>query len=83
MKKIISKSYIESQFNSIRFDPKRLKSPQNNNQNDPRIKTFHQSFISAGLNTINSLSQSDAILLNEIQDQIRKKLRFFGVQVGF
>jgi len=83
MKKISTKSYIESQMQTLRFNPNRLKNPQQQPQNDPRIKTFQQAFTSLGLNGISSISQPDTMVLDSIQMEIRKKLRSFGVQVGF
>lgn len=83
MKKIATKSYVEAQMQTLRFDPKRLKNPQQQPQNDPRIRTFQQAFATLGLNGITAISQPDTMVLDSIQMEIRKKLRSFGVQVGF
>jgi len=78
MKKIVSSSYVESQMQTLRFDPSRLQGPPSN----PRIKSFQNAFNSLGLVGMNVASESDAMILVEIQDKIRKKLRGWGVQVG-
>jgi len=83
MKKIATKSYVESQVQNFRFDPKRLMNPQQQPQNNPKINAFQQSFFTLGLNGISAISQPDSIILNNIQMEIRKKLRSFGIQVGF
>lgn len=83
MKKIASKSYVQAQQQTVTFDPKRLKSPQQL-QNDPKIKAFQQSFTSLSLAGMSSLSESDAMILNQIQTEIRKKLRMVGfTRMGF
>jgi hypothetical protein len=83
MKKIATKSYVESQVQNIRLDPNRLKNPNRQDQQDPRVRTFQQAFTTLNLPGFTALSNSDAILLNTIQMEIRKKLRSFGVQPGF
>lgn len=75
--------YKTAQNQTLKFDPKRLKNPNQPNQSDPKIRAFQQAFISLGLNGIIQASQSDIIILDSIQSEIRKKLRSFGVQVGF
>lgn len=75
--------YKISQMQNLRFDPKRLRNPNQPNQIDPRVRTFQQAFTSFGLNGVTQLSQADVMALDSIQMEIRKKLRSFGVQVGF
>jgi hypothetical protein len=79
MKQIESTSYVESQQQTIKFDPAALRAQQNN----PRVTTFRDAFRTLNLTGITSLSQSDAITLVDIQKQIRQKLRFFRVDPGF
>lgn len=76
MKKISSKSYIEAQ--QVRFDPKRLNAPKDN----PQIKTFQNAFNALNVTGITALSEQDAMILNDIQDKIRKKLRSVSFQVS-
>jgi len=83
MKKIATKSYVESQVQNIRLDPNRLKNPNRQDQQDPRVRTFQQALTTLRVPGFTALSNSDAILLNTIQMEIRKKLRSFGVQPGF
>ncbi len=84
MKKIATKSYVEAQQSqTVTFSPNRLKSPNQPQQSDPKIKTFQQAFTTLNVSAITGLSQSDAMILNTIQQQLRQKLRSFGVQVSF
>jgi len=79
----MSNWYKTSQMQTLKFDPKRLKNPNQPNQIDPRVRTFQQAFTALALNGITQLSQADVMALDSIQMEIRKKLRSFGVQVGF
>lgn len=79
----MSNWYKTSQMQNIKFDPKRLKDPNQINQLNPKIRTFQQSFVALGLSGITQMSQVDAVAMDAIQSEIRKKLRSFGVQVGF
>jgi len=84
MKKIATKSYVEAQQSqTVTFSPNRLKSPNQPQQSDPKIKTFQQAFTTLNVSAITGLSQSDAMILNTIQQQLRQKLRSFDVQVSF
>lgn len=79
----MSNWYKTSQLQTLKFDPKRLRNPNQPNQIDPRVRTFQQAFTTLGLNGVTQLSQADVMALDSIQMEIRKKLRSFGVQVGF
>lgn len=83
MKKIATKSYVQAQQQTVTFNPAMLKNVNQQQQNDPRVKAFQQAFMTLNINGFTALSQSDAILLDGIQQGIRKKLRMFGVKVGF
>ena len=83
MKKIATKSYVSAQMQTIKFDPKRLKNPNQQVQQDPRIRTFQQAFTTLSLPSITALSIPDYQMLDTIQSEIRKKLRSFGGQPGF
>lgn len=83
MKKIDTKSYVQAQQRTVTFDPKRLKSPQQL-QNDPKVKTFQQAFSALSLAGMTTLSEPDAMILDQIQTDIRKKLRMVGfTRMGF
>ena len=84
MKKIATKSYVQAQQSqTVTFSPNRLKSPNQQQQSDPKVRTFQQAFSTLNVNSLTALSQSDAMILNTIQQQLRQKLRAFGVQVSF
>jgi len=84
MKKIATKSYVKAQQSqTVTFSPNRLKSPNQPQQSDPKVRTFQQAFSTLNVNSLTALSQSDAMILNTIQQQLRQKLRAFGVQVSF
>lgn len=79
MKNITTKSYVQAQ-QTVTHDPK---SPQQQ-QSDPKVISFQQAFTSLGLSIMTSLSEPDAMTLNQIQTEIRKKLRMVGfTRLGF
>jgi len=80
MKEISSKSYKSAQQNvNVSFNPARVNAPKDN----PMVKTFNGAFTAFNIDGISALSPADATTLVSIQDKIRKKLRTFGIQVGF
>lgn len=82
MKKIATKSYVAAQVQTIKMNPNLMKNPNNPNQNNPKIAKFQQDFTVLALTGITNISEPDAMILNNIQTEIRKKLRMVGMTPG-
>lgn len=83
MNKIKTKSFEKiSQTQTVKFDPSKIKTMDDNFQTAPQLKSFIMSFKSLNLNGI-EINQQDAINLDAIQKEIRRKLRSLNFQVGF
>jgi hypothetical protein len=82
MKKIATKSYVSAQTQTVKVNPNLMRNPNSPNQSNPKIAKFQQDFAVLALPGITNISEPDAMILNNIQEEIRKKLRMAGMTPG-